>query len=304
MSLAKTILTEHRRPRLRAALTSATPVRAIECHNPLSAMLGAAARGRDGAAFDALWVSGFANATALGLPDAELNLLERKLDGVADIAAVTDLPLIVDADTGGSPLAFSRTCLRLEAQGVSAVVVEDKAGEKRTSLAEGVSHQMEDPDAFVEKIAIARTAMRSPDTLIFARTEALIAGLGLAEALRRAEVYLRGAPDGLVVHSKDGSGGEVLAFLDGYRDLQARIGVSKPLMLIPTAYNQFTGAELAARGASVIVHGNHMVRAAFRAMTDAARFILDHDRSLEADAVCAPVSALLDAVGVELEPAR
>lgn len=300
MTLARTILPEHRRPRLRQRLEGGELVRALECHNPLSAMVGAAAVGRQGLRFDALWVSGFANATALGLPDAELNLLERKIDHVADIAAASDLPLIVDADTGGDVLAFTKLCLRLEALGVSAVVVEDKAGEKRTSLAENVAHQMEDPLVFVDKIAGARSAMASPDTLIFARTEALIAGLGVGEALRRAEVFLAGAPDGLVVHSKDRSGADVLAFLEGYRHLQARLEVRKPLMLIPTAYNQFTGAELAARGASVIIHGNHLIRAAFRAMGEAAQLILDHDRSQEADAVCAPVTALFEAVGVDL----
>jgi phosphoenolpyruvate phosphomutase len=302
MPLVKHILPEERRPRLGALLEAGQPIRAIECHNPLSAMLGAAAESRTGRRFDALWVSGFANATALGLPDAELNLLERKLGGVVDIAAVTDLPLIVDADTGGDALAFSRTCLRLEASGVSAIVVEDKAGEKRTSLAEGVAHQMEDPDRFVAKIAVARTAMRSADTLIFARTEALIAGLGVDEAVRRAEIYLRGAPDGLVVHSKDKSGAEVRAFLVAYRELQARVGIAKPLMLIPTAYHHIGGQELIEAGASIIVHGNHMIRAAFKAMSEAASLILENDRSLEADAVCAPVTSLFDAVGVELAP--
>jgi phosphoenolpyruvate phosphomutase len=86
----------------------------------------------------------------------------------------------------------------------------------------------------------------------------------------------------------------------GYQALEQRLGVRKPLVLIPTAYNHVTGAELHARGASIVIHGNHMVRAAFEAMKQTAKILLDHDRSLEADAVCAPVTELFDAVGVDL----
>ncbi len=297
MASVPNTLPEARRPLLRRQLEHGAPLRAIECHNPLSAMIGAAAKSAGGRGFDALWVSGFANATALGLPDAELNLLERKLDHVADIAAVTSLPLIVDADTGGETLAFARTCQRLEALGVSGIVVEDKTGAKRTSLAAGVSHQLEDPGRFNAKLATARAGMQSGETMLFARTEALIAGLGVEEALARLAVYLQGPCDGLVVHSKDKSGAQVLEVLDGYCELQHRQGIAKPLMLIPTAYPHLTGTELAGRGASLIVHGNHLIRAAFLAMQQTARTILEHDRALEADQTIAPVAALIEAVG-------
>jgi 2-methylisocitrate lyase-like PEP mutase family enzyme len=300
MYLARPCLPEVRRPMLRAALRERRLLRVIECHNPLSAMLGAAAAGAHGQRFDALWASGFSNATAMGLPDAELSLLERRLDSIADIAAVTSLPIIVDADTGGDDLAFTCLCRRLEALGASGIIIEDKAGAKRTSLAASVHHQMEDPDAFVRKIASAKAAMLSGDVMIFARIESLIAGLGLEDALTRAEVYLAGAPDGLVIHSKDRSAREIVEFMAGYQALEQRLGVRKPLVLIPTAYNHVTGAELHARGASIVIHGNHMVRAAFEAMKQTAKILLDHDRSLEADAVCAPVTELFDAVGVDL----
>src|SRR5687767_4218692 len=107
------ILPEQRRGALRQLLAAGKPVRALECHSPLSAVLGSQARGASGNGFDALWASGFANATALGLPDAELSLLERRVDGIADIASVTTLPIIADADTGGDTLAFGSLCLRL-----------------------------------------------------------------------------------------------------------------------------------------------------------------------------------------------
>ena len=293
-------LPEQRRPQLHAALAEGRLLRAIECHNPLSAMLGSMAEGSQGQQFDALWASGFAQATAMGLPDAELSLLERRLDTLGDIAAVTSLPLIVDADTGGDALAFAHLCRRLEALGTSAIVVEDKVGAKRTSLAASVRHDLADPLQFVDKIARAKAAMLSGEVMIFARIESLIAARGLNDALTRADAYLTGAADGLVIHSKDRSGDEILAFMAGYEALQQRRRVRKPLVLIPTAYNHLTGAQLHARGAAIVIHANHLVRAAFDAMRRTATLLLDHDRSLEADALCAPVTDLFDTVGVDI----
>jgi 2-methylisocitrate lyase-like PEP mutase family enzyme len=178
----QTVLPEERRPLLRRLLQENRVLRAIECHTPLSALLGASAQAScEGRAieFDLLWASGFSHSTSLALPDAELSLLERRLDAIGDIAAVTHKALIVDADTGGDGMALGLLCRRLEALGASAVVVEDKSGVKRTSLAERVKHTLEDPDVFVEKIAHARRFLQTKDFLIFARIESLIAGVGL-----------------------------------------------------------------------------------------------------------------------------
>jgi phosphoenolpyruvate phosphomutase len=303
LSLYSPVLPEQRRPRLALALREGRLVRALECHNPISAMLVAGASVATGGGelrFDALWASGFAHATAMGLPDAELALLERRIDTMADIAAATSLPIIADADTGGDELAFTYLCRRLEAFGVSAVIVEDKAGAKRTSLAAGVTHEMEDPHELVKKIASARARVVSADFLIFARIESLIAGRGIEDALMRAEIYLGSPADGIVIHSKDKTAADIFAFMDGYRAIQQRVGVRKPLVLIPTAYSHIKGAELEARGAQLVIHGNHMVRAAYRSMREAAASILANDRSLEADSICAPVSELFAAVGVDV----
>jgi 2-methylisocitrate lyase-like PEP mutase family enzyme len=302
MTLASASLPERRRPVLKHLLKESRLLRAIECHDPLSALLGSHAESRNDVGkryFDMLWASGFSHATMLGLPDSEMALLEHRLNSIADIAAVTSKPILADADTGGDAVAFLLLCRRLEQMGVSGAVVEDKTGAKRTSLASGVHHELEDPSVFVEKIAHARKGLLTADFLIFARIESLIAGAGLEDALRRAEIYLRSSADGVVIHSKDRSGEEILAFMRNYRQLQTTLGIAKPLVCIPTAYPHFTGAELHKAGASIVIHGNHMIRAAYRGMQLAAASILDHDRALEADAVCAPVEELLQATGVD-----
>lgn len=306
MLLTRASLPETRRPILRELLRQPRLLRAIECHNPLSAALGASATGGDGPTrleFDLLWVSGFSHATALGLPDAELAVLERRLDAIADIAAVTSKPMLADGDTGGDSMAFAYLCRRLEDLGVSGVVVEDKSGAKRTSLAEGANHELEDPHAFAAKIAHAKEQLLSPDFLIFARIESLIAGAGLANALSRAEIYLQSSADGLAIHSKDSTGEQVLRFMDGYRQLQSRLGIVKPLVCIPTNYNHLKGAELHKHGARIVIHGNHMIRAAYRGMQRAAQLILENDRSAEADSVCTPVKEIFTSIGVDTSAA-
>lgn len=307
MALASATLPERRRPLLRKFLSEGRLLRAIECHDPLSALLGSQAESRLGKVqFDVLWASGFSHATMLGLPDCEMGVLEHRINSTADIAAVTAKPILADADTGGDGMALRHLCQRLEQIGVSGAVVEDKTGAKRTSLASGVRHELEDPEIFAQKIAEAKRGLLTQDFMIFARTESLIAGAGLDEAVRRAEIYLKSDADGVVIHSKDKSGAEVVAFMHAYRRLQLSGGISKPLICIPTAYPQIKGSELHDLGAALVIHGNHMIRAAYRGMQSAARSILDHDRSLEADAVCAPVDELLHAIGVgsRSEPAR
>jgi phosphoenolpyruvate phosphomutase len=301
MTLKHRILAEDRRGLLKAMLADGSRLRAIEAHNPLSGLIGneAAIDGPGGVhkEFDALWLSGFTCASSRALPDVELARQEKKLETIEEIAAATDKPLIADADTGGDALAFRYLCTRLEALGVSLIIVEDKVFPKRTSLAAGVHHDLEDPAAFADKIAQGKDAMLSGDVLVFARIESMIAGVGLDDALERARVYLESPADGIVIHSKDKSGEEVFAFLDGFNALRRDTGIDKPLLCIPTAYNFVTDEELFARGVSVVIHANHLLRAAFLAMERVCETILEADRSQEADALCVDLPRLFALIG-------
>ncbi len=302
MTLKYRSLAQDRRGRLKAMLAEGRKLRAIEAHNPLSALIGgtASAAAPDGTQkeFDAIWLSGFTNAAARALPDAELARFERRLEGIEEIAAATAKPLIADADTGGDALAFQYLCRRLEALGVSLVIVEDKVFPKRTSLAPGVRHVLEDPAAFSEKIAQAKAACLSDEMLIFARIESLIAGAGHDDALHRARAYLGSEADGIVIHSKDETGAEIFAFLEGYNALCVEVDITKPLVCIPTAYNFVTDRELFERGASIVIHANHQLRAAYKAMAGVCANILAHDRSREADELCVGLPELFELIGV------
>lgn len=300
-ALACHILPEERRPKLRQQLGQDRALRFMEAHNPLSALIAtsAATTGPDGNAahFDGLWLSGFSIATSRALPDIELARLERRLETVEEIASATDLPLIVDADTGGEPIAFASLCARLETLGVSAVIVEDKVFPKRTSLAAGVHHELENTAAFIAKIAAAKRVIRSADFLIFARTEALIAGRGMEEAIARAEAFLKSEADGVLIHSKEKTGDDIAEFAARYRALAGHLGLVKPLLVVPTAYPQWTEAQLYAAGVSIVIYGNHQIRAAHAAMTAASTSVLRHGRALEVGAVISSVAQLVAQVG-------
>jgi phosphoenolpyruvate phosphomutase len=286
------------RPRLSQLLAQGRVLRALECHSPLSAVLGARARSGE-TRFDLLWLSGFADATMIGLPDAEPFPTRQRLARIGEIAARAQLPLLADGDTGGDLETCRKLCVTLRDMGIAGVIVEDKRGLKRTSLAEEARHELEDPGQFAAKIDAVKAALKSDEFLIFARIEALIAGAGLDEAILRARHYLRSSADGIVIHSKDKTGDEVLAFMARYETLQKQLGLRKPLALIPTAYGHLTADALHAAGAAMVIYGNHMVRAAYRAMQDAAQTILRTDRGADADGQIASVTEILGLLGTE-----
>ena len=192
-------------------------IRIIEAHNGLSAIVASttSCETTDGAKaeFDGLWISSLTTSASQGIPDSELSSIERRLDAIQEIANVTNKPIIVDGDTGGEAVHLEYFCSRLEALGISAVIVEDKKHPKRNSLSEGATHHLEDPEVFAQKIRRARNVLLSDDFMIFARLESLIANQGVEDALSRARTYLLSGADGIMIHSKQRTTDEVYEFL-------------------------------------------------------------------------------------------
>ena len=299
MTLIHRILPETRRARLRQLIESGNLVRTIEAHSGISALVSSEMtstnHGATGRSFDALWLSSLSSSAARGLPDMELYALERRLELVEEILHATAKPVIVDGDTGGDETAFEYLCARLEVAGVSAVVIEDKQHPKRNSLSSKSAHVLENPAVFGRKIRRGRDALLSPDFMIFARLESLIAGETVDDALRRAAIYLDHGAHGVMIHSKDRQPHAVFEFLDRFRDG----GFKQPVICVPTTYNDVPAEELKSRGASIVIHANHMLRAAHLAMTQVCRSILDNDRSLEADNIISPVAEIFRVVGYD-----
>ncbi|HLG60940.1 MAG TPA: isocitrate lyase/phosphoenolpyruvate mutase family protein [Ktedonosporobacter sp.] len=303
MTLQYKVLPDKRRPLLKSVLQHGRGIRLVEAHNGLSALVASTATfyGEDSrkAYFDGIWVSSLTCSAAQGLPDCELNSIERRLETIEEICNATDKFLVVDGDTGGEPVNFQYICNRLETMGVSAIVVEDKEYPKRNSLSVKATHHLEDPHVFAQKIRQGKDVLLSDDFMIFARLESLIAGAGIEDALVRARIYLEAGVDGIMIHSKERTADEVYAFLREYEGLCTELNMRKPVICVPTTYNAVTDEELFQHGANIVIHANHLLRAAYSAMQKVCQTILQNDRNLEAEELCVPVSLLFNVVGFD-----
>lgn len=246
--------------RLRARLDTARPAIAMSAHNALSAKLAAEA------GFDAIWGSGFELSAAHALPDASILSWETHLAAMRAMIEVQPAPLVADIDTGsGNAVSVAYLVPRYAAAGVAAVVMEDKTFPKDSSLRENARQELVRIEEFQGKIEAARIA---GGPLVIARTEALIAGLGQDEALRRGEAYAEAGADAVLIHSKQKTPDEIIAFC---RAWSGRV----PLVLVPTSYPQLSFADVAALGkVGLIICGNHAIRAAVGAMRETFARIL------------------------------
>lgn len=276
---------DNRRAKLKRMLTVKPYVTVMEASNGLTGLLVENTKVVDeekGTAneFDCMWVSSLCDSSFKGKPDIELVDLTSRLNTIEQIMEVTTKPIILDGDTGGKVEHFTYNVKTLERLGVSAIIIEDKTGLKQNSLFGTDAKQvLDDPHEFAHKIKAGKSAQVTKDFLIFARIEALIAGHGVEEAMKRAKIYIEeGGADGIVIHSKEKDGSEIKEFLRQFREYSKDI----PVVLIPTSYNQFTEEELHAWGGTIIIYANHFLRSAYPAMKNCAESILTHHRSLEA----------------------
>jgi len=304
MTLLNKTLPEERRGQLKALLNTGQLVRVIEAHNGLSGIIADNARieGHDDdqrvvREFDALWESSLTDSASKGHPDIEVISFDSRLQTINEILAVTRKPMIVDGDTGGDPNNFEYTVTKLERAGVSAVIIEDKVFPKRNSLESGTKQTLEDPRAFAQKIRRGKSVQMTKDFMIIARLESLIAGFGLDDALHRARLYLEAGADGIMIHSKSKDPSEILEFAKQYQSLLQELEMQKPLVCVPTTYNNIVEEELKAAGFQIAIYANHLLRSAYKSMLETAKTILLNQRSFEAEPQCAPLRDLFDAVG-------
>lgn len=240
---------------LKAAFSQGRLMTAMAAHNPLAARLA------QDAGFGAIWGSGFELSASYAVPDANILSMGTHLEMMRAIASTVDIPLIADIDTGfGNAVNVSYVIPQYEAAGASAIVMEDKTFPKDTSLRADGRQELVRIEEFQGKIEAACAARRDPDFLIIARVEALIAGLGQEEALKRGLAYEQAGADAILIHSKQATPDQILSFVEAWTG-------KVPLVLVPTAYPQLTEADIAQLGkVGVVIYGNHAIRAAVGAM--------------------------------------
>ena len=244
-----------------------------------------------------MWISSLCDSTFKGKPDIELVDLTSRLNTINEIMEVTTKPIILDGDTGGKTEHFVYTVKSLERMGVSAIIIEDKIGLKKNSLfGTDAVQTLDDPSHFAAKIHAGKQAQVTRDFMIFARIESLIAGLDVADAIMRAKEYIKAGADGIMIHSKEKSGEDILEFMKEFRKFSKTI----PIILVPTTYNQYTEEELNKAGANIIIHANHLLRSAYPAMVKTAKRILETGRSMEAsEENCMSIKEILNLIPEE-----
>jgi phosphoenolpyruvate phosphomutase len=209
--------------------------------------------------FDALWLSSFELSASRGLPDLGLLTMNDYLEVAVQIQSESRLPLLVDCDTGfGGIRNFVRAFNQFGAAGIAGVCIEDKIFPKRNSFLVG-KQELEDQREFARRISAAKIEDAGHGTVLVARTEALIAGRGMAEALDRAGRYADSGADAILVHSKSSDPSQITGFMQQWRR-------STPVVIVPTTYGGWALQEAADAGVSLVIYANQALRAAIQAM--------------------------------------
>lgn len=243
--------------------------------------------------FDGMWGSSLTDSTMRAKPDIEAVDISARLALVSEIFEVTTKPMIFDGDTGGIIEHFQFTVRSLERLGVSAVVIEDKTGLKKNSLfGNDVAQTQDSVENFCAKIRAGKEAQVTEDFMIFARIESLILDKGMDDALMRAKAYIEAGADGIMIHSRHKDPKEIFEFCAQYNQFPNR----KPLLVVPSSYNQVTEDELIEHGANIVVYANQLLRGAYPAMKAVAESILTHHRSLECDDKIMSINEILNLI--------
>lgn len=263
-------------------------VRAMSAHNPMCALLA------EQAGFEAIWASGFEISASYGLPDASLITHTQHLEITRAICTQVQIPVIADVDTGyGNAVNVVYACQTYEDAGAAAIVIEDKTFPKDSSLRPNGRQQLLDVGEFEGKVAAAVDARRSKEFLIIARTEALIAGAGMDDALHRAACYEAAGADAILVHSKQSDPEEILTFSTAWEG-------RAPLVVVPTAYPQLTESDIvASKNIAIVIYGNHSIRAAVAAMQSVYAQIAKEGGILNVEKNIASVQRIFDLQGTQ-----
>ena len=285
-----------RMARLRRILEAKDLVRILEAHSGLSGLIVEKAKiikqGRT-VEFDGIWESSLTDSASKGKPDIAVVDMHSRLQTINEILEVTTKPIVVDGDSGGLIEHFIFTVKSAERLGISSLIIEDKIGSKRNSLYGTSAKQLQDtPESFSEKITAGKRAQNSDDFMIIARIESLILEMGMKDALKRAHAYIEAGADGILIHSKAKTPGEIFSFCKEYRKFRTQV----PLVVVPTTYSQVSEDALRRAGVRMVIYANHLLRASYPSMRKAAETILKYGRAAEADKYCLPIKEVLNLI--------
>jgi phosphoenolpyruvate phosphomutase len=264
----------------------------MEAHSGLSAKIV------EEAGFPGIWASGLTISASLGLRDSNEASWTQVLEVLEFMAESTELPILVDGDTGyGNFNNVRRLVRKLCERWIAGVCIEDKLFPKTNSFI-GERQPLAEIGEFAGRIKAGKDSQSDDDFIIVARTEALVSGHGLDEALLRAEAYHAAGADAILIHSKQKTAAEILAFAERWQN-------RCPLLIVPTTYHSTPTSLFRQAGISTVIWANHNLRAAITAMRDTSRRIWEDESLCEVEGRVTSVQDIFRLVGnAELEAAE
>jgi methylisocitrate lyase len=252
--LYSTVSAADKRRVFRERLASGELLRFPGAFNPLSARL------IERKGFEGVYISGAVLAADLGLPDIGLTTLTEVAGRGQQIARMTDLPAIIDADTGfGEPMNVARTIQTLEDAGLAGTHIEDQINPKRCGHLDGKA--VVDEDTAVKRIRAAVDARRDPNFLIMARTD-IRAVEGMDAAIDRAKALVDAGADAI--------------FPEAMRDLAEfeamRNALDVPILANMTEFGKsdlFSSDQLRDAGVNIVIWPVSLLRIAMGAASRA-----------------------------------
>ncbi|MBW4040953.1 MAG: methylisocitrate lyase [Acidobacteria bacterium] len=249
--LSSTVPAAEKRRRFRELLAADGIVRMPGAFSPLSTRL------IQEKGFEGVYLSGAVMANELGLPDIGLTTLTEVATRAGQVASATDLPVLVDADTGfGEPMNVARTVQALEDAGVAGLHIEDQVNPKRCGHLDG--KEVVDERTAVQRIRAAVQGRRDPGLVIMARTDVRgVAGMGAA--VDRAKALVDAGADAIFP--------EAMASLEEFAAMRAAVDV--PILANMTEFGKselFTVDQLRDVGVDLVIFPVSLLRIAMGAI--------------------------------------
>ena len=221
--------------------------------------------------FDAIWAGSFAISATHAVPDASILTMTEFFDAASSMTQICEIPVIEDCDTGyGGPSNVSHMVKKYENAGIAAICIEDKIFPKQNSLLENGQNELISEKEFVAKIIAAKEAKQDKNFMIIARVEALISGVGMDEALKRATAYEKAGADAILIHSKKKTPEEIFKFADLWEG-------ELPIVVVPTTYDTVKIDELVSHKIKMIIYANQTLRAAHASMSRVLKQMIKSD---------------------------
>ena len=287
---------ENRVSRLKRLMNSKDIVRILESHNSLTGLIieqTSIIKNKKMIEFDGMWSSSLTDSATKGKPDNSSVDFSSRISSLNEMMDATSKPLVFDADNGGQLEHLPFLIRSLERAGTSAIIIEDKIGLKKNSLFKNQSDTKQDkPKIFAKKIEKICNLRSSKDFMVIARIESFIVGKGIIDALKRAEIYSKAGADAILIHSKEKSPSEIFAFAREFKKSKKFI----PLVSVPSTYSKVYEKDLIKNGFKIVIYANQLLRAAYPAMQNAAKTILDKSRAFEIDKKIIPIKEIINLI--------